>query len=102
MPSFVPYPPSSRIALGPLRIDLRRETVEVAGDAGSLTPRAEQLLLLFARYPNLLVTRDQILDTVWAGRVVEDAAISHCVWQIRKLLGEDGKRILQTLSLIHI
>lgn len=96
MPSFVPYPPSSRIALGPLRIDLRRETVEVAGDAGSLTPRAEQLLLLFARYPNLLVTRDQILDTVWAGRVVEDAAISHCVWQIRKLLGEDGKRILQT------
>ena len=69
MPSFVPYPPSSRIALGPLRIDLRRETVEVEGDAGSLTPRAEQLLLLLARYPNLLVTRDQILDTVWAGRV---------------------------------
>lgn len=96
MPSFVPYPPSSRIALGPLRIDLGRETVEVEGDAGNLTPRAEQLLLLLARYPNLLVTRDQILDTVWAGRVVEDAAISHCVWQIRKLLGEDGKRILQT------
>lgn len=96
MPSFVPYPPSSRIALGPLRIDLRRDTVEVEGDAGGLTPRAEQLLLLLARYPNLLVTRDQILDTVWAGRVVEDAAISHCVWQIRKLLGEDGKRILQT------
>jgi DNA-binding winged helix-turn-helix (wHTH) protein len=100
MPSSRSYPPSSRMVLGPLRIDLQRETVEVDGDGdgGGLTPRAEQLLLLLARYPNLLVTREQILDTVWAGRVVEDAAISHCVWQIRRLLGEDGKKILQTRS----
>lgn len=40
-----------------------------------MSPRAEALLLL-ARYANVLVTREQILDTVWAGRVVEDAALN--------------------------
>ena len=92
-----PHPSSStQIALGPLRIDTDRGTVEVAGEASGLTPRAEQLLLLLARHPNQLVTRAQILDAVWAGRVVEDAAVSHCVWQIRRLLGDADKARLQT------
>ncbi len=54
-------------------------TVSGLGGAGGLTARAEHLLLLLARYPNLLVTREQILETVWAGRVVEDTAITNCV-----------------------
>lgn len=87
---------STQIALGPLRIDTDRGTVEVAGEASGLTPRAEQLLVLLARHPNQLVTRAQILDAVWAGRVVEDAAVSHCVWQIRRLLGDADKARLQT------
>ncbi len=70
----------------------------MSGEDGAvgLTSRAEHLLLLLARYPNLLVTREQILDTIWADRVVEDAAITNCIWQIRKAIGERGKEILQT------
>lgn len=60
-----------------------------------MSPRAEALLLL-ARYANVLVTREQILDTVWAGRVVEDAAITHCVWQIRKSLGDAALNVQAT------
>ena len=96
MGSFERSPPSQRFAIGSLRIDLERGTVSAQGGAGGLTSRAEQLLLLLARHPNLLVTREQILETVWAGRVVEDAAITNCIWQIRKALGDRGKEILQT------
>ncbi|TXH65311.1 MAG: hypothetical protein E6Q88_14060 [Lysobacteraceae bacterium] len=97
MGSFETFPPSQQLAIGPWRIDLERNTVVVGREGPSgLTPRAEQLLLLLARYPNLLVTREQILEVVWAGRVVEDAAITNCVWQIRKALGEAGKERLQT------
>lgn len=96
MGSFQRYPPSQRLAIGPWQIDLDRGTVSGQDGAGGLTSRAEHLLLLLARYPNLLVTREQILETVWAGRVVEDAAITNCIWQIRKSLGERGKEILQT------
>lgn len=96
MGSFEKYPPSQRLGIGPWQIDLARGTVSGQDGAGALTPRAEELLLLLARYANLLVTREQILETVWAGRVVEDAAITNCIWQIRKAIGERGKEILQT------
>lgn len=83
--------------LGSLTIDLDQGVVlSAAGGASGLTPRAEDLLLLLARRANMLVSREDILETVWAGRVVEDAAITHCVWQIRRALGDDGKDILQT------
>lgn len=90
------YPPSQWLTVGPWRIDLVRGTVSAQDGTAALSPRAEALLLLLARYANVLVTREQILDTVWAGRVVEDAAITHCIWQIRKSLGEVGKDLLQT------
>jgi DNA-binding winged helix-turn-helix (wHTH) protein len=88
---------AQRLELGPWRIDLERGTVIADGEQGKLLPRAESLLLLLCRHANQVVGREQILDNVWAGRVVEDAAISHCVWQIRKAFGDQGKDILQTL-----
>ncbi len=96
MAQFEKYPPSPRFGSGRLQIDLDRGTVSGQDGTGGLTSRAEHLLLLLARYPNLLVTREQILETVWTGRVVEDAAITNCVWQIRKAIGERGKEILLT------
>jgi len=84
--------PFTGFKLGALTIDL--QVGSVYGE--TLTPRAEDLLLLLARRANTLVSREDILETVWAGRVVEDAAITNCVWQIRRALGDDGKDILQT------
>lgn len=61
-----------------------------------LSPRAEDLLILLCRNAGETVSREQIFEQVWPGRVVEEAAISNAVWQIRKALGEQGKEILQT------
>ncbi len=84
-----------RFNVGALQIDPERCTVSGHGSPSDLTPRAEALLLQLARSPNALVTQEQILQTVWAGRIVEEAVISNCVWQIRKALGPEGKHILQ-------
>ncbi len=84
--------------LGPLVIDLDHGAVSGEQGSSGLTPRAEALLLLLSRRANTLVPREEILETVWAGRVVEDAAITNCVWQIRRALGPAGKDILQTRS----
>ena len=84
--------------LGSLVIDLDHGAVSGEQGSSGLTPRAEALLLLLSRRANTLVSREEILETVWAGRVVEDAAITNCVWQIRRALGPAGKDILQTRS----
>ena len=85
------------MSVGPLRIDLARAIVtDEHGGPSGLTPRAEELLLLLCRNAGNLVSREEILDTVWSGTVVEDAAITNCIWQIRKAFGDQGKHLLQT------
>ena len=89
-------PIASRLLIGRLRVDLSRDVVSCVDEHTGLSPRAEDLLLLLCRHPGALVTREQILQRVWQGAVVEDGAITNCVWQIRRALGPDGKDILQT------
>jgi DNA-binding winged helix-turn-helix (wHTH) protein len=88
--------PSHRVLLGRWQIDLEHGFVKGLEGPSGLTPRAEALLLLLCRHNGVAVSRDQIFQAVWQGRVVEDAVISNAVWQIRKGLGENGKQILQT------
>src|SRR5215471_1140714 len=70
-----------------------RELLRV-GDDGSGTPiplglRAADLLLLFLERPGELVTKDQIMDAVWPGTVVEECNLSVQISAIRRALDAD-------------
>ena len=75
-------------AFGPYRLDriLRRgdQTVE-------LTPKAIGVLRTLIARPGDLVTKDELLAAVWPGLVVTDAALTVCVAEIRKALGDDAR-----------
>ncbi|MCV9994272.1 response regulator transcription factor [Paeniglutamicibacter sp. ZC-3] len=53
------------IQIGELAIDLDRRVAEVAGTELSLTPTEFDLLSLLARNAGSVVTREQILDSLW-------------------------------------
>ena len=57
-----------------------------------LEPRAFALLSVLVEHHDRLVTREEIIDTAWDGRVVSEAAISTGVKTVRKALGDDGVR----------
>ena len=54
-------------------------------------PLVFDLLLLLLRHPGELVTRDRMIEEVWHGRIVSDAAVTACVAAARKAVGDDGK-----------
>lgn len=58
-------PKPERLSLNGLDMDLASRTVELEGRAVSLTPREFDLLATFARFPNVVLDRDQLLDLVW-------------------------------------
>ncbi|MGE5596462.1 MAG: response regulator transcription factor, partial [Hyphomicrobiales bacterium] len=67
---------AARITLGPLEVDLPSRTAKVAGAALSLTPREFDLLATMARFPDVVLDRDHLLDLVWGtsyfgGRTVD-------------------------------
>ena len=64
-----------------------------------LEPRAFALLSVLVEHHDRLVTREEIIDTAWDGRVVSDAAISTGIKSVRKALGDDGvlQKYIRTL-----
>jgi DNA-binding winged helix-turn-helix (wHTH) protein len=62
-------------------------------------PQVVALLLFLIENRDRLVTRDEIVDAVWSGRIVSDAAISSRIKSARQAVGDDGneQRIIRTI-----
>jgi len=58
-----------------------------------------ELLVLLAGNANRVVTKDEIIEVVWGGRIVSDAAISTAVKQARKAVDDNGadQRVIKTV-----
>jgi DNA-binding winged helix-turn-helix (wHTH) protein/TolB-like protein/Tfp pilus assembly protein PilF len=73
---------------GPFRLEPEEQVLLRDGKPTLLTPKAFDLLVFLVRNRGRLVTKDQILEAVWAGSFVEEANIAVLVSSLRKALGE--------------
>ncbi|MEO0785020.1 MAG: winged helix-turn-helix domain-containing protein [Pseudomonadota bacterium] len=55
-------------------------------------PQVFDLLGFLIDERDRVVSKDEIIDSVWQGRIVSDAAVSSRVMAARKALGDDGRR----------
>ena len=84
--------PSPRVKelyeFGPFRVDPEKETLLRAGEPVPLTPKTFQILLVLVRHSNEVVTKDDLMKTVWPETFVEEANLSRNIFMLRKALGE--------------
>jgi DNA-binding winged helix-turn-helix (wHTH) protein/tetratricopeptide (TPR) repeat protein/TolB-like protein len=59
--------------------------VRVGGREERIEPRVMEVLVVLVRHAGHTVTRDQLIETCWGGRVVSDDAVARAVAQIRAL-----------------
>lgn len=80
-------------------LDTADECLRCGEETTTLTPRAYAVLRLLLERRGRLVTKEDLLDTVWRGVIVGDAVLKVCVGEIRKALGDDAKdpRFIETL-----
>jgi DNA-binding winged helix-turn-helix (wHTH) protein/tetratricopeptide (TPR) repeat protein len=76
---------------GPFRVDPEKETVVRAGEPVSLTPKTFQILLVLIRNSKEVVTKDDLMKTVWPDTFVEEANLSRNVFMLRKALGDTAE-----------
>ena len=69
------------------RFELRRQ-----GQAIHLEPQVLSLLLLLAGNADRLVGKDEIIERIWGGRIVSEAAVASRIKAARQALGDDGKQ----------
>lgn len=63
-------------------------------------PQVFDLIHLLVRNAGVLVSRDQIVEEVWKGRIVSESAISARINAARKAVGDNGKQqaIIKTVT----
>ena len=78
------------IKIDTLNFDITIDEVTVA-----VEPQVFDLIVYLMTHRNRLVTRNELFDDIWSGKVVSDESLSTHIKKARKVLGDDGKQ--QTL-----
>jgi DNA-binding winged helix-turn-helix (wHTH) protein len=73
---------------GPFRVDPEKEILLRGDEAVALTPKTFQILLVLVRHSQEIVTKEDMLKTVWPDTFVEEANLSRNIFLLRKALGE--------------
>ena len=76
--------------LGPVEVTPSLLALRRGERSVSLEPRVMQLLTVLARRPGLVVSRDELVATCWAGRFISEDAIQRCVAKLRRHALEDA------------
>lgn len=76
---------------GSFELDLAGVELRANGAARGLEPQVFALLALLVENHDRLVSKNEIVERVWEGRAVSDAAISSRVKSARQALGDDGQ-----------
>jgi DNA-binding winged helix-turn-helix (wHTH) protein len=67
------------------RYELRRNGIALHAE-----PLVFDLILFLLRSPGRVVSREEIVDGVWQGRLVSESTIDGCVKSARRILGDSG------------
>ena len=80
-------------------LEVRPATLEVqAGEVRKqLEPRVMQVLVALAALRGQVVTRDQLNQACWGGRIVSEEALSRCILRLRRLAGDLGGFDIETI-----
>ncbi|MEE9271038.1 MAG: winged helix-turn-helix domain-containing protein, partial [Candidatus Krumholzibacteria bacterium] len=81
------------LTLDPQRLELRRANSQI-----EVEPQVFSLLVYLIENRERVVTKDELIESVWDGRIVSDATMSSRISAARTALGDDGKaqRLIRT------
>jgi len=89
---------ASWLGIAGLTLDLRREELRGAnGKRIELRPRSFGVLRYLACNADRVVTKDELLAALWTGVIVTEDSLTQCISEIRRALGQEGRRALRTM-----
>jgi DNA-binding winged helix-turn-helix (wHTH) protein/tetratricopeptide (TPR) repeat protein len=88
-----------RYRVGDHVLDTRKFELRDGDRLVAAEPQVLSLLFLLIENRDRLVSKDELVETIWDGRAVSDSAISSRIKSARKLLGDDGdaQRLIRTV-----
>jgi DNA-binding winged helix-turn-helix (wHTH) protein len=72
-------------------IDLKNRQVRRDNQVYPLNAKYFDVLAFLVSHHSRLISKDQLFDNIWNDVIVTDSALSQCIKDIRKVLGDDAK-----------
>lgn len=100
-----PVPIASRARVGipavvrfaHFEFDFERDQLRLDGSPIPLSPKPSALLRYFLANPQRLISRAELMESLWADVVVTDDSLVQCVGDLRTRLGDRGAKLITTL-----
>src|SRR4029078_12515340 len=89
----MPERPIEVYEFGDFQLDVGERTLERRPEAERIviSEKAFRTLVHLVRHSGALVTREEIMATVWPGVAVEDGNVGQAIHGVRRALGDHGK-----------
>src|SRR5262249_53478972 len=71
-------------------IDIAQHELRRGRDRVAIEPQVFDLLVHLVRYRDRIVSKDELIEVVWNGRAISDAAVSSRISAARRAVGDNG------------
>ena len=92
-----PTPTLSIFSFGRAELDEQRRELRVDGRAVPLESKPYELLRVVLHHPGETLSKDELIESVWPGRVVTEGVLAKCVTKLRGALGDDEQQLIRTV-----
>jgi TolB-like protein/Tfp pilus assembly protein PilF len=81
-------------------LDTDRRELQGGAEAIALEPQVFDLLVCLVENRDRVVTKDDLMDSVWSGRIVSESTLTSRINAVRKAVGDNGKdqRLIRTVA----
>src|SRR5258707_10922016 len=79
-----------KCVFGDHRLDVDRRELRRGGEPVALEPLVFDLLVHLLRNPDRVVSKDELLEVVWGGRIVSESALTTRINAARMAVGDSG------------
>lgn len=88
-----------RVAFEAFELDAQTRELLHNGKPIAVEPKVFDLLIFLINNRDRVVSKDELIEGVWSGRIVSDAALDTCIKAARRAIGDDGQsqRLIKTV-----
>jgi DNA-binding winged helix-turn-helix (wHTH) protein/fermentation-respiration switch protein FrsA (DUF1100 family) len=85
---------------GEYALDIDRRELRRAADLVAIEPQVFDLLVYLIEHRGRVVSKDDLIEAVWGGRIVSDSTLTSRINAARRAIGDDGQeqRLIRTLQ----
>lgn len=86
-------------SFGEFRFDTEEKLLRQGEKIVSLPPKVSEILCLLVKKEGKIVSKNELMDKVWADSFVEESNLTQSIYTLRRILGNDenGKQIIETI-----